>query len=73
MQDEPDFSRLEAEAFCCLGYAGEQPFGGVRRRGRGLERMDFAGLGIENHQVREGAPDIDADAVSHSKFCHTSR
>ena len=72
MQDEPDLPRLEAEAFFCFGYAGEQPLGGIRRRGRGLERMDFAGLGIQHHQVREGAPDIDADAVSRSRIRHIS-
>ena len=72
VQDEPDLARLEMEAFRRLGNACEQPLGRVCRRGRGLQRVDRAGLRIQNHQVREGAADIHTDAVACSRFRHTS-
>jgi hypothetical protein len=43
--------------------AGHQPLGGVRRRGGALGDGERAML-VDDHQVREGAADVDADTVA---------
>ena len=63
MRELTDFAQINAEFRMRTAHAIQHRLGGVERRGRNFQRLYMPIVFIENHEVGEGAANVNCDAV----------